>query len=96
MKLNVEKLKQGNIIKTQNGVQVDNTRTSVKEKVKPIPLNQEQHQNFKLYSSLNRPALSKIQNLKIVPDSTFTRDKTGQGYVLPEITVTAKKLNKTK
>ena len=70
MKLNVEKLKQGNIIKAQNGVQVDNTRTSVKEKVKPIPLNQEQQQNFKLYGSLNRPEIKQTylsQGKKLTP-----------------------------
>ena len=78
MKLNVEKLKQGNIIKAQNGVQVDNTRTSVKEKVKPIPLNQEQRQNFKLYGSLNRPEVKQTylsQGRKLTPTEQQASNK---------------------
>ena len=55
MKLNVEKLKSNQIPIGKNGLVVDNTRVPIKEKVKPIPLNQEQQQNFKLYGSLNKP-----------------------------------------
>ncbi len=40
MKLNVEKLKSNQIPIGKNGLVVDNTRVPIKEKVKPIPLNQ--------------------------------------------------------
>ena len=78
MKLNVEKLKQGNIIKAQNGLQVDNTRTSIKEKIKPIPLNQEQQQNLKLYGSLNRPETKQTylsQGKKLTPTEQQASNK---------------------
>lgn len=70
MKLNVEKLKSNQIPIGKNGLVVDNTRVPIKEKVKPIPLNQEQQQNFKLYGSLNKPEVKQTylsQAKKLTP-----------------------------
>ena len=55
MKLNLDKLKSSQIPIGKNGLVTDNTRVPVKEKIQPIPLTQEQQQNFKLYGSLNKP-----------------------------------------
>ena len=76
MKLNVEKLKQGNIIKAQNGLPQFKKQGGYLNR---IP----KHQEGNILDSIKTkwPALSKIQNLKIVPDSTFTRDKTGVGDI---------------
>lgn len=78
MKLNIENLKSYQIVKGQNGLVVDNTRVPIKEKVKPIPLTQEQQQTFKLYDSLNRPETKQTylsQRKKLTPTEQAASDK---------------------
>ena len=55
---------------TINGLVTDNTRVPVKEKIQPIPLTQEQQQNFKLYGSLNKHEVKQTylnQGRKLTP-----------------------------
>lgn len=70
MKLNLDKLKSNQIPIGKNGLVTDNTRVPVKEKIQPIPLTQEQQQNFKLYGSLNKPEVKQTylnQGRKLTP-----------------------------
>lgn len=70
MKLNVDKFKTLMISKGQNGLVIDNTKVPIKGRIEPIPLTQEQQQNFKLYGSLNKPEVKQTylsQGRKLTP-----------------------------
>ena len=73
MKLNVNK-----IIKAQNGLATDNIRANLRERIKPIPLNQEQQQNWKLYGSLDKPETKQTylnQGRKLTPTEQQASNK---------------------
>lgn len=89
MKLNIAKLQQGNVIKVPNSLPVDDTRISIKEKIKPIHLTQEQQQNWKMFGSLNKPEQLETylsQGRKLTPaeqqasDEKFAQAKKFQNY----------------